>query len=454
MVDIKAALNKARNTGRNATPRGRAIVEVHSFNENDNTATGKILNGIGAGEMITFNLSGKLTAKDYTKKGRTQVQLFGGDKRGGTLQVEGLSKKDGKDVYDTRWVKTFQPKPEDGQNMHLGKTCTLSVYKKGKSGAANLNILNTESEVFAKNVGEMRQAMIDAINQTGALAIMTVLEDGESYIRNEYAKSVKLEDGSYTRETGESWMERFDADLAGADMSFDAIFSGALESKGVSIVPVTSLRVGTGTWEAVEEKINEGKRGGSVDPEHFKIASLSMRFAAAYRALDVEADRDAVTKSFLASANEDAKARFHQSGFGAVEPRDIEKFLSESGVSVMKTPDRNGYVYGGILTMPYDKENPENGEMVTKFFNVNAAAPFPPVKVFEDIRKEYYEEMKAAVQSIAENALDGVKNSSDGGKPKAEASTEAAAPAVDETPIADDDIDDLLGDIANEGIDP
>lgn len=457
MVDIKAALKKARSAGRTATPRGRAIVEVTGFDVKENTATGKILDGLGAGETITFKLSGKLTAEDYTKKSRTKVITAEGDTPGGTLQVEGLAKKDGSDVYETRWVKTFQPKPEDGQNLHVKSTCTLSVYKtKGGKTAANLNVLDMPNEAHVTDISELRSAIVAGLNKTGAITMMTVTEEGDAIINPCYTKRVKQEDGTYLRQSGEDWLAEFESSLQdGSGVTLEEVFGSVMDKSGVSIVPTTSLRIGTGTWDAVEEKLSEGQRGGPVDPESFKPASVSGRLAGAYARLDIEADRDAVVKSFLSSANEDAKSRFHEGGFAAVEPRDVQAFLDKSGLSLTKVPEGNGFISGGILTLPYDKDKPENGEMVTKTFNVTAAAPFPPVKAFESIREAYYAEMLDAVRAIADMELSGAKADAKSEAPAKEDKPSASAAAIaDASPVMDDDIDDLLGDIANEGIDP
>lgn len=177
MIDLKAALSKARGNGRNATPRGRAIVEVHGFDEKAETATGKIIDGQGAGEMITFELSGRLKAVDYLNKPKTKVELADGDKPGGTLQVEGLTKADGKEVYKTRWIKTFQSKPSDNQDLLSGQTFTLKELNRKDAngvGVANIEILDMAGETHAKTVDELRKAFIDAVDKDGAVTLMTV----------------------------------------------------------------------------------------------------------------------------------------------------------------------------------------------------------------------------------------------------------------------------------------
>lgn len=472
MVDIKAALKKARSAGQAASPRGRAIVEVHSFDEKEGTATGKILDGLGAGEVITFKLTGKLGVEDYVKKSRTKVILAEGDKPGGTLQVEGLKKREGSDVYETRWVKTFRSKPDDEQEMHNRKTFTLRVRKQRDSDKtyANLDILDMENEAHVTKIEDLRPAMIDAVNKTGAVTLMSVLPGNDPVVLPLYAKSVKQEDGSYARETGEAWLAAYEDRLKGrSDLTLEDAFGEALDVAGVSVVPTTSMRVGNGTWEAVEEKVNEAGRGGPVDPETFKVSTVSGRLAGAYARLEIEADRDALTSAFLKTAPENAKVAFHEGGFGAVEPRDVSEFIASKGIKLIDASEPNGFILGSVLTRPYSTAKPESGHMVTKTFNVSAPAPFPPVKAFGKLREAYYAEMLDAAKSIAEMELSGGTKDVQAQTPAATtpaaetpataaaeekpASTPAAAIA-DSAALEDDDIDDLLGDLAENGIDP
>ena len=458
MVDIKAALKKARGTGRAATPRGRAVVEVHSFDDKANTATGKIVDGLAAGEIITFEISGKNTIADYTKKSKTKVELPNGDKPGGTLQVEGLQKVDGKDVYKTRWVKTFQSKPgADSQHMLNGMTFALKpLNRKDSNGVqvANLDVLDMAGETHAKSLDELRAAFKAAVDKDGGVTIMAVTPEGDPLVQTYYGKAEKREDGTYVRETGESRLEVLEKRLAeNVGHPFDEIFGPLVEGAGVSVVPTKSTRIGSGTWQAVQEKVEEAGRGGPVDPSTFQFTKLPGRFAGAVARLEVEADRKAVIDAFLNEANEDAKARFHEKGFGAVEERDIQSFLDKRGVKLIAlAEDAQGYISGSILTMPYDANDLDKGAFVTKTFNTTAATPLPPVKAFEEVRKAYYEEVVKAAKAIAELELNGAKKNA--GTPAAATTAPAAAEAAPAENLGADEIDDLLGSIADESIDP
>jgi len=471
MVNIKDALNKARGK-RQAAPRGRAIVEVQSVDTASNTFTGKILVGVGAGEEIRIRLNNDVDQRQLSAeglmKGRTKVDLPKDGMPGGTVQVEGLTRKDKNDFYDVRWAKTFQPKPHsDGQTAHLGSTFRLNVIQNRDNGErwASVAIADVENETFARDAESMKAAMIKAFDDRGGVTLATVGDDGEPIEVSYYTRNRKTEDG-YVRESGAERFEEFEKNLG---QSLEEVFGEVLKSNGISVVPTQGIRVGNETWAAVEEKLEERGRGGPVDPSMFMLTPLAGRFAGAFNRLETEADKKAVIDAFKAQANEDAKEKYQAKGFAGVEDRDIKAFLDAQGVTLTVTPDAGqqgrpamGYVSGGFLTLPYDRDNPETSDvMITKTFATTAAAPFLPVKAFEAIRARYYEELPEALKEIAANILSGDKAAV---KEAPAAATEA--PAAAETPKAveetaanagDDleieDIDDMLDDIGDE-IDP
>jgi len=71
-TDYKAKFQKARGA-RKAEPRGRGVIEIQSIDVAAGTLTGKIIDGIGAGETLTWVPGGKLDMDDYTKKSKTKL---------------------------------------------------------------------------------------------------------------------------------------------------------------------------------------------------------------------------------------------------------------------------------------------------------------------------------------------------------------------------------------------
>lgn len=449
-TDIRAKLAAARMK-QAAAPSGRAVVRLEEINAKDGTGTGEVISGLGVGEKITFKFSGKLEAEDYTK-GNTKVDL-----NEGTIQIEGLKKAG--DVYDTRWVKTFRPKNDD-QKIESNAVFTLRSGKtRGGDDYANLNEIKIGDEKFTNTVEDMKAAMIAAIDAEGAATLMVAPHGASPVIHSVYAKSVKGEDGTYSKESGQAVFDRFDTEInEGKPGGVAAVFGEALESVGVSIVPTRSIRIGNGTWDAVQESLEANGRGGPVNVVDMTVASVAVRLAAAYTKMEVEADQQAIRDAFLKSANADATAKFHEKGFAGVEQRDLEKFLADNGQKMVSTPRGYGFVQGAYLTKAYDTSNPNSDVMVTKTFATSAAAPFPKVEAFKEIRAEYYAEAEKVLANIAALQLTkGIDGPAGGGAgsaggaagatpeptPEPKADPDAGAPAMD-------DIDDLLAQVGDD----
>lgn len=449
-MDIRAKLAAARMK-QAAAPNGRAVVRLEEINVKDGTGTGEVISGLGVGEKITFKFSGKLEAADYTK-GRTKVDL-----NEGTIQIEGL-KKSG-DVYDTRWVKTFRPK-NDEQTIESNAVFTLRSGKtRGGDDYANLNEIKIDDEKFVNTVDDMKAAMIAAIDAEGAATLMVAPQGSSPVIHSVYAKSVKAEDGTYSKESGQTVFDRFDSEInEGQPGGVEAVFSEALGSVGVSIVPTRSIRIGNGTWDAVQESLEANGTGGPVNLRDLTVTSVAIRLTAAYTKMEVEADQQAVREAFLAGANADATAKFLEKGFAGVEPRDIEKFLADNGQKMVSTPRGYGFAQGAYLTKAYDTSNPDSDVMVTKTFATSAAAPFPKVEAFKAIREEYYQEADKVLANIAAMHLskdvDGPGEDKAGvAEEKKDVKAKAAAepkPDPDAGSPAMDDIDDLLAQVGDD----
>lgn len=449
-MDIRAKLAAARMK-QAAAPNGRAVVRLQEINIKDGMGTGEVISGVGVGEKITFKFAGKLEAADYTK-GRTKVDL--GE---GTVQIEGLQKAG--DTYDTRWVKTFRPKNDDQQIVDNAVFTIRSGKTRSGDEYANLNEIKVDAEKFTNSVEDMKAAMITAIDAEGAVTLMVAPSGAAPVVHSVYAKSVKNEAGVYVKESGQSVFDRFDTEInEGKPGGVAEVFGEALADVGVSVVPTRSIRVGGGTWDAVQESLEAKGNGGPVNLKDMTVTSAGIRLAAAYTKMEVEADQQAVRDGFLKSANADATAKFLEKGFAGVEQRDIEKFLADNGQKMVSTPRGFGFVQGAYLTKPYDTNNPESGIMVTKTFATSAAAPFPKVEAFKEIRAEYYAEAEQVLANIAAlqltKGLDGPAGGGAGGAGSAGAATPEPTPQPKADPDAGapamDDIDDLLAQVGDD----
>lgn len=423
MVNVKAALNKARGT-RKQMPKGRAVVEVTGFDKTAGTVTGKVIDGVGAGETITFTPGGRLTVADYTKKGRTFVEA-----PGGLLRVEGLALDEKTGVYKSRWCKTFAAKRNADENVLNGQVFKLNTTSKKDSNGVDVVFLNALSLTEESHVADMDafKASVREGYAKGAFNLYGVTPENDVIDLFYYRDGKKTEDG-YVLNDVDAETEEFFKKLG--EEGIDAV-KVMLDHSGVSIVPTKSIRVGSSTWEGVQEKIEEAKgtgkpaNGGPIEMSDFTISTLGGRFARALTELS-EADAAKISAKFLAQVDDDTKVAFGQGGFGGMSNEVMQKFFASQGTTAIEV-DPMGYSTGSIMTKFWDVAKPENGFYAIKSFGTYAATPLPPVKAFEDIRKAYYAEMADIAKTILE-----------GPSATASATAEApAAPTVVETPKAE-----------------
>lgn len=401
-ISIKSALAKAQQN-RKATPRGKALIQVSSIDEKNSMITGKIIDGTAVGDEITFSPGGHLDIKDYTQKKRTKVDI-----PGGVLRVEGLEKASG-DNFKTRWCKTFQAKANDGQTLAVNQTFKLVPTRtKDKNGVqrVNLNVLDMEEETFTHDLDSFTKAIADAFEKQRAFTVMSTDENGEPFEFTYYRKGGYDEDGQYVLNPVDQEVERFFESIGDEG---NEVLNKTLATVGVSVVPTRSIAIGSDTWRAVQDMIDEAKaagktpRGGNVDPADFSVTSSGIRFAAAVARLDSDDQKEAIKQRFFSFANDDMKAAFAEGGFAAISNSDMKAFLASEGVSILD-PKSAGYATGAILTRPYNADNPDSSHMVTKTFGIYAATPFPKVEAFKDVRDRYYSEMENAVDTMLKAA--------------------------------------------------
>lgn len=459
-MDIKAALSAARGA-RSVKPRGDVLVEVTGIDEKAGAITGKIVDGTGKGQTVTFVPGGHLTMEDYLKKSRTKLTVAEEDKPGSLLRVEGIerARKSTSDPVNVRdpWTKTFQAKPNDGQVLHTGKAFRMiEVPRKDKTSETQgmLHILSLEEEAFVHTMDDLRTAMTSALETTNAFSIMCVSQTGEPLNFSYYRRGV-YEEGKYILDSVEKTVETFFQNMGPEGVT---ALSEILENRGMSLVPMKSLRIGGDTWQAVQDVISEAKaagkapRGGQIDPSDFVVTGLGARFGAAVAALDSEHEREAVKQRFLSTASDAMKLAFGEKGFAGIPNAEMAKFFESCGASVMKAPEV-GYAVGSVLTKPYDESNPDGNHMATKTFSVYSAQPFPQVEAFKEIRDVYYNtEMKAAVASVLE-FKPGNEAKAKAESPAAEAEADAAPEETVQAEAGDDagfNFDELFSEIDND----
>jgi hypothetical protein len=449
MVNVKAALSKARGS-RKQMPRGRAVVEVASFDKAAGTVTGKVIDGMGAGETITFTPGGRLTVADYTKKGRTFVEA-----PGGLLRVEGIEPGDKPGIYKTRWVKTFAAKRNPDENVLTGQIFKLSPTSRKDSNGIDivrLNMLVLKDEKHVTDMDDFRSAVREGF-EAGGFSLYGVTPDNDIVDFFYYRKGERTDEGYVLKDVD---LETEDFFKGLGDEITEAL-QVMLANGGISIVPTRSVIIGSSTWQGVQEKIEEAKgtgkpaNGGPIELSDFTVANLGGRFARALTEFS-EAEVESIRAKFLAQADDETKVSFGSDGFGGMTNDVMRKFFASHGANPIEVEEM-GYSTGSIVTKFYDAEKPENGFMVIKTFGTYAATPMPPVKALEDVRKAYYAEMKDIAKTILEGPAATVSTEAAKAEapaaeaPKAESPKAEAPKAAPEVSSAEADIDAMLADI-------
>lgn len=456
-TDYKAKFQKARGA-RKVDPRGRVVIEAQSIDHAAGTITGKIIDGIGVGEIVTFVPGGKLTLEDYTKKAKTKLDL-----PGGLLRVENIERARASTTEAFKgsaksdpWTKTLIAHPSKAEEKILTgqvmKAVHITYKDTTKPDLLNINIMDVKNEKFSTDIDGFRAAVREAYASTGAFTMMAVSPDNEPIDLFYYRKSEKKEDGYGFKNTLDE-----DVDLFFTNLGTDGVeaLKEILAHKGISVVPTNSVRVGTDTWMEVKSKEAEkGDRrnsGANIELVDFQVASLGGRFARAVAALESEDDRKRVRDAFLAQANDDQKVAFGKGGFAAIGNTAMQAFLEARGATIINAPE-DGYTSGSVITRPYDLEKKDGNYMVVKTFPVYAPTPFPAVEAYKDLRAAYYAEMDLAVKAVLEGPAKTVEAAApevSKAEVKAEAAAEAQAPVETAAPVSQEeaDIDSLLDEI-------
>lgn len=439
--------------GRPMEPQGNIIFRPSEFDEKASTATGEVLSGPAAGQIITVNIpnnGGKsVGVKEFTKKGH---KSFVDIEAGGTLRLEKV-KKNAEGVYDTRWAKTFQGVPLNNQTVILDAIVSMTMVGKPDSDPAKdtRKFLVSKYEVDqvkdVKTMSDLENAIHTSLKESGGVSIFGV-EDGKVF-----ELTYELKDTPPAKPGGEYTPgdpgELTSSIMEGVKEYADS-FSAMMDAKAFSVVPIRKLWVGTDTATAIKEKLDEiaehgtSKLNAPVDVDHYKPLSLGVQVQIALATKGNDAiGRDVserLKERFLETADKSATDKFHSKGWRGVSDLDIRTFFAAQGVELSEAPATT-FTRQNLLVL---------GERsLIKSFGVEYSVPYPNVSACEDAIKAARTEVRDAIIAVAE--APSVKAE----KPAAAQQKAAATPAaseVDDNDIAD--LDDILADIENDQGDP
>jgi len=440
MSQLTAAFNQSRRklSARAAKPQGNIILKAKEFTAS--TVKGEVLTGPSAGSEIEVripNNGGKsVGVKEFTKNDH---KSFVDVEKGGTLRIEKVSEGE-KGIYDARWMRTFNGKPQDTHEVIYDAVSNIRILPgRDRDGHSQIimNVLSPEKEQTATTLDGLRDALAAAFEQANGAYVFFV-ESGQ-VVSIPLGRGGAMVDGVYVpndpMEQAKTIIEEF-GDLLPA-------VEKALSENPVSVVPSRQLRVGKITADMVTDAVEDAAGSGAlpriatIDPDKFKILSTGVRVQ--YSLGDTSEGNslpkdaaDRLKERFLEVASEEAKADFHKAGWRGVSNDDMRRFLDAAGVPIT-SHDETGWSRQSVLL---------KGGVAIKSFGQDSAVPYPNVAACKDAIQTFRNEVPDAILALVEAPV----KKAEAEAPKVEAPKAEVAAAATPAPVEADieDLDDLL----------
>lgn len=449
-LDLKAALGKARDK-RAASVQGNLAIEVTKIDKM--TLTGIVKNGPAAGTEIEIMPNGHLKMSDYTKKGgKSEVEI------GGTVRAEGVREGDN-GVYQCRWMKTLNGKPGPLHETLHGQTASARVWEKNGKLNGYVMTLDLDGQSQAASADELRDQIGAALESHKGANIYAVT-GGEVVNMSWYLRST-VTDGVRTYEDAQARAAEIVAAIAPPED-----LTAALAETPISVVPSTTRMIGTGTLEAMQKNMKDGEAINTVDPDEYKSVPIGTRLAwelaSTRQGAIAKEHAELLTEDFLENAPDAAVEAFKKNSFHGVSDTHMRDYFKSKGVELAEHPTQ-GWATSSIVLLAYNESREDF--MAVKTFATTAAQPYPAVAALEDVRKAFYEEIGIAARAAIETIQNGVSNTAKAEtKADAKAETKADEPVKEETKAeaaaatpdeaeADEDVKNMLDELASLDID-
>ncbi|MFG6080358.1 hypothetical protein ACEUZ9_000908 [Paracoccus litorisediminis] len=428
MSSLLDALTKTLQGNRPKTLRNRTnmIGKVISYDEDAKTIKVEAVNGPMAGEImdIAVPAKGRLKITNFTRPSTNQTSSY--TEAGGYLRFDAVI-ADG-DKYACGWINAWIKKP-GAEHRIVTEAQTQFLDTKGKtaSGAPHYRLMKMAQDLERKvgSLEELQEALSDAFaSHRGALLIDI---DGETYSSKQMSLFGKKEDGKYVFP---------DAAAAAADaigklpQEQKEAFAEILAGRGMTVVPMASMPVGTVTAEEIEDALKKAGDTGtaarimSINTLAYEVPSIGQRLDNALARTDrdgklviAKEHAERLSKAFLETAAEEAKAVFHKDGWKGVSDVDLSAFFASKDV-VLKTHPADAWNRAAIHEQKFKGNSPDFFAAKTHE-SARYGNPYPALECTKELRAAYGNELVEAVQVVMA-----------GPAVKAEAKSEAAAPAA------------------------
>ena len=317
---------------------------------------------------------------------------------GGYLAFENVRFENGR--FTAQWINKMG---DPGAELRVGIPMQVSpsigvdgVVRRFRSNSATIYngfMMNMTGAEPTSGLGEMREALATAIDDTGAATLAVVLDTEQGVNRR-------------TLSVLRGWSNGEPAPVEEATRRFfsnnpDSRFRQVFESGGaVDVIPMEVVKVGS----RVAESMDLGAKN-AISLKSFQTGGLGARVEAVLRRLE-SPDAAMLEEAFLAQAHPNAKSAFATVGWKGVWNSDIERFFGNVGITLPRV-SRYGFAVSTAVLKPYGTEN-SSGNFLVRARTMSAAVPRNAVPTPSDPKA--VSRFHSTISRAVTHALDSLTN--------------------------------------------
>lgn len=431
--------------------------KVISYDTDANKIKVEIVGGALVGQEMDIT-PGRIKAEEFEEFSKVQTSSY--TPIGGILRFDGVEEKNGE--YVSSWTNAWIKTPGDEHKLESNKLVRYvptNIRDKKDRPLHRIHVIDKDDEVTVASLDQMEKALTEAF-EAGREAM--IVDSSEGYAVSQHWLPGKKEGDTYVREDVATYV----ASLMETFKAAEDVVGEMMAAGHLTVVPVAVHTVGPKTSQEAEKAIakaeaeNKSPRLMGVNSFAYQKPSLGARIASAMARKDgnelviPEVHADRFKELFLQDAPEAAKEAFIAHSWAGVDDTYLAEFLEKNGVTLLETPAAT-WNFASLHLQKYDKG--DDFFVAKTHEQLRYGAPFPPLKCCEEIRKTYRNEVQDGILAVAKGPEADVAATKDDVKAettKVDAEAEKAAAKAPENNAEDDmnidEIDDLLGELADE----
>lgn len=408
----------------------------------EDTVKVEAMSGLLIGQVVEISPNSRSQVKikdlDVKNKPKKPLSTTSYTDIGGFVGFDDVRAVQGKDGHYSAYINAFIKEPDEDTSIR--PDLKLVSYRAGTGTDREgqpihfLMSMDAQSEVSPKTIEELEGALVKAVEAgKNAYLIRATADDfdtdnffkprGDDSSAEDY---VKMAFSGLTEEQ----LDAYKSDLAAGH---------------ITVVEVEPMKIGGKTAKENVEKLETGDRITTINPKAYEAPSLGLRLRAAIRprkTADVEITEvhaERLKEAFLQTANDTAKAAFHEKGWAAVSDVDLREFFKAHGVELKKHPT----IGWNQASVALSKSRHTQAFIAIKTQELyGTGSPYPALKCTQELRAAYNKELPEAILAVtAPEKLAEVKEAAKDA-PEAKAD-EVAAPAEGNMASVDAMLDDI-----------